>query len=202
MTTLDSQSRWTRTGKRLADWRTMSVDGPPLPAGNFSTWVADMRAALRGDREMEVPCDGCTACCTSSQFIHVAPDEADTLAHIPRGLLFPAPGMPRGHVVLGYDEHGRCPMLIDGRCSIYEDRPRTCRTYDCRIFAATGIDVDAGDDTKVEVGARARRWSFDYSTDRDRVLRGALDAAVGFVRERDKNPTESAVLAIRLVGDQ
>jgi uncharacterized protein len=185
----------------LADWRAVNVDGP-LAAGNFSAWMADMRAALRGDSDMDVPCDGCTACCTSSQFVHVAPDEADALAHIPRGLLFPAPGMPRGHVVLGYDAHGRCPMLIDGRCSIYEHRPRTCRTYDCRIFAATGIDVDEDDDTKVDVGARARRWRFDYSTDRDRVLRDAIDAAVGFVRERDKNPTESAVLAIRLVGNQ
>jgi hypothetical protein len=178
----------------------MNEEGP-LAAGNFAAWVADMRAALRGESDMDVPCDGCTACCSSSQFVHVAPDEADVLANIPSGLLFPAPGMPRGHVVLGYDEHGRCPMLIDGRCSIYEHRPRTCRTYDCRIFAATGIDVDEDDDTKGGVGARVRRWHFDYSTDRDRVLRDALDAAVGFVRERDKNPTESAVLAIRLVGD-
>jgi Fe-S-cluster containining protein len=179
----------------------MNGDGT-LPAGNFSVWVTNMRAALRGDQDMEVPCEGCTACCSSSQFVHVAPDEADTLAHIPRTLLFPAPGMPRGHVVLGYDEHGQCPMLIGGRCSIYEHRPRTCRTYDCRIFAATGIEVDEDDDTKVDVGARARQWRFDYSTDRDRVLRDAVHAAVGFVRERDKNATESAVLAIRLAGDQ
>jgi len=179
----------------------MNGDGP-RPAGSFSAWVTDMRAALRGDRDMDVPCEGCTACCTSSQFVHVAPDEADTLAHIPRRLLFPAPGMPRGHLLLGYDEHGQCPMLIDGRCSIYEHRPRTCRTYDCRIFAATGIDIDEDDDTKVGVGARAREWRFDYSTDRDRVLHDAVHAAVGFVRDRDKNATESAVLAIRLVGDQ
>jgi Fe-S-cluster containining protein len=179
----------------------MNMDGA-VPAGNFSAWVADMRAALRGDIDMDVPCDGCTACCTSSQFVHVAPDEADALAHIPRRLLFPAPGRARGHVVLGYDEHGRCPMLVDGRCSIYEHRPRTCRTYDCRIYAATGIDVDEDDDTKVDVAARARRWRFEYSTDRDRVLRDAVHAAVGFVRERNKNATESAVLAIRLVDDR
>ena len=36
-------------------------------------------------------------------------------------------------------------MLVDGRCSIYEHRPRTCRTYDCRIFTATGLDVGAND---------------------------------------------------------
>jgi len=73
--------------------------------------------------------------------VHIGPDEHETLARIPAALRFPAPGSPHGHVVLGYDEHGRCPMLVDGGCSIYEHRPRTCRTYDCRIFPATGVDV-------------------------------------------------------------
>lgn len=88
-----------------------------------------------------MPCGDCTACCTSSQFIHIAPDETETLGHIPDELLFDAPGFPAGHVVLGYDENGHCPMLVDGACSIYAHRPRTCRTYDCRIFPATGIDL-------------------------------------------------------------
>ncbi|MFI5042361.1 MAG: YkgJ family cysteine cluster protein, partial [Acidimicrobiales bacterium] len=103
---------------------------PDLAAGDFSSWVAEIRVALRGERGSEVPCGGCTACCTSSQFVHIAPDETDTLSHIPAELLFRAPLLPPGHVVLGYDERGRCPMLVDARCSIYEHRPRTCRTYD------------------------------------------------------------------------
>ena len=37
----------------------------------------------------------CTACCTSSQFVHIEPDETDTLAHIPAALRFPAPGTAR-----------------------------------------------------------------------------------------------------------
>jgi Fe-S-cluster containining protein len=179
------------------------MDGPEtLPAGEFSTWLAEMKAALRGEHDMDVPCNGCTACCTSSQFVHVGPNETDTLARIPRTLLFPAPGLPSGNVVLGYDEHGRCPMLIDGHCSIYEHRPRTCRTYDCRIFAATSTEVDEDDVTKAEVGARARRWRFDFSTEHDRVLHDAVQAAARFAREREGNATESAVLAIRLVHDR
>lgn len=90
-----------------------------------------MRSALRGEQPSAVPCDGCTACCTSSQFVHIEPDERETLRRIPSELLFPAPRMPAGHVLLGYDEHGRCPMLSEQGCSIYEHRPRTCRTYDC-----------------------------------------------------------------------
>ena len=71
-------------------------DEQSLPAGDFSGWLRGMEAALRHEATAEVPCGGCTACCTSSQFIHVEPDETETLAHIPPELLFPAPGRPRG----------------------------------------------------------------------------------------------------------
>jgi Fe-S-cluster containining protein len=156
---------------------------PDLGAGDFSAWLSGMQAALRGEQDADVPCGGCTACCTSSQFVHIEPDEADALAHIPRDLLFPAPRLPRGHVLLGYDERGHCPMLVDGRCSIYEHRPRTCRTYDCRVFPATGREPD-----QPAVAERTRRWRFDYATAADarrheavradaRALAGAEPAA-------------------------
>ncbi len=51
-----------------------------------------------------MPSGDCTACCTSSQFVHVEPGEEDTLAHVPKELLSPAPGLPGGHVLMGYDE--------------------------------------------------------------------------------------------------
>jgi Fe-S-cluster containining protein len=150
------------------------TDDQPLPAGSFSGWLASMRSALRGERDAAVPCDGCTACCTSSQFIHIEPDETDTLAHIPQALLFPAPGSPPGHVVLGYDDNGQCPMLIDNACSIYEHRPKTCRTYDCRLFAATGVEIDA---SKPAIAARVRRWRFTFATDDDRAAFAEVRAA-------------------------
>lgn len=172
------------------------ADGP-LAAGGFSTWLEGMRLALAGEADADVPCDGCTACCTSSQFVHIGPDEVDTLRHIPAALLFPGPRMPKGHVLLGYDERGHCPMLVDGACSIYEHRPRTCRTYDCRVFAAAGID--AGEDGKEAIARRARRWRFDYPTDLDRVEQEAVRAAARFVSDRE--PTAPAVArAVRAVG--
>src|ERR1700730_6082737 len=133
-------------------------DSSPLDAGEFSTWLGSMSGALRGENASDVPCGGCTACCTSSQFVHIEPDEKDTLACIPKELLFPAPGLPEGHVVMGYDERGHCPMLVDGRCSIYEHRPRTCRVYDCRIFAATGSS--GPDPDKEQIAKHVRRWVF------------------------------------------
>jgi Fe-S-cluster containining protein len=105
--------------------------------------------------------------------VHVAPDETDTLASIPRGLLFPAPGMPPGHMVMGYDERGHCPMLTDDRCSIYEHRPRTCRAFDCRVFAATEVEPD---EDKVFITDRVRRWRFTFEGD-DVVTHHAICAA-------------------------
>jgi uncharacterized protein len=179
-------------------------DEGPLPAGGFSTWLERMQRALgSGSEGSDVPCDGCTACCTSSQFVHIGPEEADTLAHIPSRLLFPAPRMPTGHVLLGYDQNGHCPMLVDGACSIYEHRPRTCRTYDCRVFPAAGIDLDDGD--KPSIAHRARRWRFEHPTERDRVEHDAVKAAAAYVRDRlpdgvapPANATQHAVLAVRL----
>jgi uncharacterized protein len=154
-----------------------------------------MTAALRGDAGSDVPCDGCTACCTSSQFVHIGPDETDTLAHIPAELLFPAPQRPPGHVVLGYDERGHCPMLVDDACSIYEHRPRACRVYDCRIYAATGVDLD--DDAKALVSERVARWRFDHHDASDRARHDALRATVASLREQSiTNPTELAVRAV------
>jgi uncharacterized protein len=59
---------------------------------------------------------------------------------------------------MGYDAQGRCPMLVNDACSIYEHRPRTCRTYDCRIFPATGLDADAD---KPDIRAQSARWRFE-----------------------------------------
>jgi uncharacterized protein len=174
------------------------VTGPDdslIEAGGFAAWLRDIEAALRGARDADVPCGTCTACCASSQFVHVAPDETDALAHIPHELLFPAPRMPAGHVILGYDEQGRCPMLRDDGCSIYEHRPQTCRTYDCRVFPATGIEPD-GD--QVLIARRARRWRFDLPTEADRAEHEALRSAAASLPEDAGTPTQRAVRVIEV----
>jgi Fe-S-cluster containining protein len=169
----------------------------PIAAGPFSEWLDGMARALRGEGESNVPCGGCTACCTSSQFVHIEPDEHETLAHIPAALRFPAPGLPPGNVLLGYDERGHCPMLVDDECSIYEHRPRTCRTYDCRIFPATGFEAD--DAAQGAIAQRARRWRFEFPAPIDRVRIDAVRAAAAAVA-RDQGPgnaTRLAVLSLR-----
>jgi Fe-S-cluster containining protein len=159
-------------------------------AGTFSTWLDGTIAALAVGGDSDVPCGTCDACCSSAQFVHVTPDDVDALAHIPAELLFPAPGAPKGHQVMGYDEDGRCPMLTDTGCSIYQHRPQTCRQYDCRVFAATGVESD-----KPLIAVRVSEWEFDID-DPDRVgqLRSLVDVSV-------PNPTVRAVTAIEALCD-
>ena len=171
-----------------------------IPAGELVTWLGGMTAALQGTGESDVPCGSCTACCRSSQFVHIGPDERATLAVIPAALRFPAPRLPRGHVLLGYDERGNCPMLVDGGCSIYDHRPRACRVYDCRVFAATGV-VPSG---KPAVAERVRHWRFSFDHPDSRAISEALQAAVAALRELPPNVAPStetgrAVVAVQIV---
>ncbi len=166
-----------------------------LDAGDFSAWLEATRSTLRHRADADVPCGNCTACCTSAQFVHIDPDETDALAHIPAELLVPAPGRT-GHVVLGYDERGHCPMLRDGACSIYEHRPRACRMYDCRVFAATGVEPDAD---KPRLAEQVRRWRFRVPSDEDRTRFEAVrDAAAAASTDDDRgtSPTQIALSAI------
>ncbi len=152
-----------------------------------------MQATLRGEGDANVPCDGCTACCRSSQFVHVGLDETDALAHIPRQLLFPAPYRSDA-LVLGYDERGHCPMLVDDRCSIYAHRPLACRTYDCRVLAAAGVSLD-GDD-KPAVAARVSRWVFSHPTEADQAAHDAVRSAAAALEEEVPSAMRRALLAV------
>ncbi len=154
---------------------TDSTDDAPLTAGRFAPWLDQMLLALRGGTDSDVPCGDCVACCTSRQFVHVEPDEVDALAHIPDEVRFAAPGLASGHVVLGYDDEGRCPMLGERGCTIYEHRPRACRVYDCRVFVAAGIEPD---DDQPAIVRRVRRWQFEpLSVDDAEAQRAVLAVA-------------------------
>jgi len=176
-----------------------------IDAGPFGAWLAAARASLRGEGPgLDVPCGECVGCCTSSLFIHVGPDEKDTLAMIPTRLLVRAPGRPRGHKLLGFVQDGSCPMFKVGACSIYEHRPRTCRHYDCRMLAAAGID--AGDDKPV-INERVHDWVFSYESDAEKRAHAAVRAAAAFIRDErasfpggaaPSSPDQIAVLALKV----
>lgn len=176
-----------------------------ISAGPFLEWLMQARESLRGNVGANVPCGDCIGCCVSSYFIPVRPEDKKARASIPATLLVTVAGQPPGHSMMSYLPDGSCPMLSAGQCSIYPHRPQTCRDYDCRIFAAAGID--AGSTDKVVINRRVREWQFSYPTAADREAHEAVLSASVFIRTRSQSfpggrapqaPTGIAVLAIKV----
>ena len=180
-----------------------------LDAGDFDTWLAGTKATQLDGEDADVPCGNCNACCKSFYFIHITAEDVGALKAIPKELLVQAPSLPTGHFVMGYTEHGHCPMLVNERCSIYSDRPQTCRAYDCRIFAAA--EMQPGERDKALVSQQTANWAFSYTTPEARATQKAIARAANWLtseRENDNsylpdeflpsNSTQLAVLALQL----
>jgi uncharacterized protein len=180
----------------------VAVEGRDLPAGRFEKWLAQITSALTSQQEMDVPCGECNACCRSSFFIHIAPTETETLEHIPKALVFAAPGLPEGFVLMGFDEKGCCPMLKDDQCSIYEYRPSACRVFDCRIYPAAATVPPK------RIAVQSGRWRFDANEPGEADALAALQRAARFLAANlDCFPTEVpnsgtglALAAVRVTG--
>lgn len=161
-----------------------------------------MRAVLKGEQHADVPCDGCVGCCVSSYAIPLRPTDKVALDAVPsRYLRIPVGG---GLARMEYRQDGTCPMLEAGRCTIYADRPQTCRDYDCRIYAATGLLPD-GD--RPVIRDRVLEWRFDFHSHEEFAQHEALCRATRFIREhatlfpaamRADSAAAAAVLALKV----
>src|SRR5262249_55734209 len=89
--------------------------------------------------------------------------------------------------------------------SIYECRPQTCRDYDCRVFAATGVPVDQ--QTQAEIADRVNAWVFRYESEESRKEHRMVKEAAAFLQKnRDlfpqgslpTYPVQLAALAVRI----
>ena len=181
----------------------MTDAAAPLPAGNFSEWLRDMRVALSSRGGMDVACGDCRGCCVSSYYVKIRAGETAAMARIGAANLEPGPPGDPDARLMGYQANGHCLMLRDGNCSIYSDRPETCRSYDCRVFTAAGMN--AGPDKPV-INQRVARWRFDYPADSDRAEHRAVTAAANYLRQHPvrfpggyvpSRPSEVAVLAVK-----
>lgn len=189
--------------------KTNRIELKTIDAGNFTQWLRGTADSQIAGKDAEVPCGDCNGCCKSFYFIHVTPKDTAALAAIPEDLLFPAPGAPAGHFVMGYNDEGHCPMLVDDRCSIYSARPQTCRAYDCRIFTAAGMQP--GETDKALVSERTRRWEFSYESSAEQDQQQAVAQAARWLQAEQakpasqlpadflpRNSTQLAVLALQL----
>jgi uncharacterized protein len=173
-----------------------------VEAGPFGEWLTAMRAVLRGERAADVPCGGCVGCCVSGYPIPLRPTDHVALDKVPaRHLHLPSESGGLAH--MGYAEDGCCPMLCSGKCSIYSDRPQTCRDYDCRIYAAAGLLPD-GD--RPVIRQRVQEWRFAFDSADDKDVAEAVQRAALFIRShaqqfpasmRAGSATAAAVLAVK-----
>lgn len=192
--------------QRLPPDEPVPAGGVVVPVGGVTKWLEEFRGrrTSAGGPGADVPCGDCVACCRSAYFIHVGPDEHEARRAIPPELLVDAPGMPPGHQVIGFDRAGRCPLLSDSGCTIYDARPATCRDFDCRVFAATG--VLPSEPAKVELRRRAERWDFDVSATADRDRLAAMRTAARLLEDHpecfdppvDLNATQLALAALHV----
>lgn len=173
-------------------------------AGEFSDWLNSFIKTMKGESLGDVPCGDCVGCCTSSKFILVRPSDTEAKSSIPKELLFSAPGFPNGFQLMGYDEKGHCPMFKNGKCSIYESRPETCRQYDCRVLAATGAAVE---DESAVIVERVNSWEFSFRDSNSLGMAKAIKRSMAFLKENSerfpsgyipRSDSQLAALAIRV----
>jgi len=183
---------------RISAMRITGETGPAtasgtVDAGAFGAWLHKFRDSLQGDSGMDVPCGDCTGCCTSGYSIQLRRSDVAARAQVPVELTVEAPGFASGELTVPARADGTCPMLRAGRCSIYAARPQTCLDYDCRIFAAAGLDAGGAD--KAAINVRVRAWRFSYEDEAARRAHAAVREAARFVRER---PEAFSVIGVRV----
>ena len=95
------------------------------------------------------PCHACTALCCKQNghdyavLLH-GDDERRRFAAFSIGVVIAADRAPVEERVLPYD-NGRCTFLgDDDRCTIYDDRPRNCRRFECVRFFHSEPDRSHG----------------------------------------------------------
>lgn len=106
---------------------------------------------------------------------------------------------------MGYLDSGSCPMLKGGNCSVYSNRPSTCRTFDCRVLAATGLSMNGKWNERIN--DRVRAWQFKFSSAESQLHLNAMKDAAAFIQNHaadfpdgraPSDPTSIAVLAIKV----
>ncbi len=107
--------------------------------GTIARWarhrLKNVEAGVRGivarrydeGADADVPCGSCNACCRSGLHIDLQSWESDIGLDVE---------IREGMRLLRMNADGSCVHLVDNQCNVRDHRPISCRTYDCRDFAA------------------------------------------------------------------
>jgi Fe-S-cluster containining protein len=134
--------------------------------GSVTTVWRNFERAARTGGSVEVPCGGCTACCTSPESApELSRREAARLEHTTDA---------KGRLRLKRKSDGSCVYLVDSKCSIHPNRPVVCQQFDCRVFLLLGCGTS---DRMVQEALR--QWeSPSIKTAEDRATLTSLRLAV------------------------
>lgn len=103
---------------------------------NINTININLTSVTSDEPETNVPCNGCSLCCQLFS-PYLTPEEVSS-GKYPISLVNPKPEQLEKNpelgpiVVMFKNKNGGCSMWKDGQCTIYEDRPKACRQFDCR----------------------------------------------------------------------
>jgi Fe-S-cluster containining protein len=93
----------------------------------MKTYTISFKAVNQSQPEVNVPCGECNKCCSLSPLL--TPEEFESGKYV---YTFMKTEFDEGPVVAIPRNKNGCIYLIDGKCSIYDDRPMSCRIFDCR----------------------------------------------------------------------
>ena len=137
--------------------------------GSLSTYLRHASKISVTNPDSHTPCGGCDTCCHSVfNKISLTPEEQTRF----------------GVEYFDMTKTGRCPHMGDKGCEIYEQRPLSCRMFDCRFLAACEV-------ARLEVGGipalpneklkeLADKWVFKPLTDEDRLAAKSWVSAINW----------------------
>jgi hypothetical protein len=160
------------------------------PSGSVTTYLRKSTQGYLRDGSANVPCNGCTACCRDPNlFVDVTDEEAKRLK-VHQDTNMDQREYKNGVAwVLDRNEKGECVYLIDNRCSIYSERPKSCRQYDCRVHLL-GFPVDPTQTVVNQEGVL--QWSqFSQPTTEDKVAGLAIRLSILHMLKENPNPCHS-----------
>lgn len=93
----------------------------------YKRFTIEVVSIENDEEESDVPCGDCIQCCVGLS-PYLTPEEMMSGKYIysltNTGTDIPVISIPR-------TERG-CVYLLDNKCTIYNDRPKACRQFDCR----------------------------------------------------------------------
>ena len=107
---------------------------PIRDAGSVSDFLSKIQRSQWSDDGIDTPCGDCDLCCRGLS-ISIEADESSTLDAIEPQLLDAHQSGDLSYWTIKMKPDGSCPKLVGGKCSIWKDRPRVCKRFDCRLFA-------------------------------------------------------------------